>query len=599
MFALPRTLSKYAVLAFVLGFSVTAQAQEVRLNAPGLDSDLADRMRANSLLFREPEEGTARTGQDIVAAAQADYGRLIGILYEAGYFAPVIEIQLDGREASAISPFAPPAQVQRAVITIRQGPAFRLGRAEIGPLDSNTQLPAGFAPGEPATTPLLRATTEAALAGWRARGHATAEVADQRIVARNREAIMDVAITIEPGPLVRFGALLPEGQERMRRARILEIAGLPTGEIYSPAALARAEERLRDTGVFSAVSLQLDDPGPDGTADVTALLSEAPLRRLGAGAELSSDEGLRLTGYWIHRNLLGGAERLRLDAEVSGIRDATTDPDFLASATYTRPATFTPDTALELSTTVFRFDERLYLLEGIDLQAGLIHRLTDTIEISGGVGLSLLRAEDAFGARNWIRLTLPLGATYDNRDDALDTRAGAYADVTLTPFFTVDGEPGVRTTIDGRGYLGFGAENRSRLAARVQIGSVVGGDIRDIPPDELFLSGGSGTVRGQAYQSLGAVQNGQNSGGRAFLGLSGEFRQDIGETNLGLVGFVDAGYVAADAFGSGNSEWHAGAGLGVRYTTPFGPIRVDLATPIRGGGIGEDLYLYIGIGHAF
>jgi translocation and assembly module TamA len=72
----------------------------------------------------------------------------------------------------------------------------------------------------------------------------------------------------------------------------------------------------------------------------------------------------------------------------------------------------------------------------------------------------------------------------------------------------------------------------------------------------------------------------------------------LGESNLGLVLFADAGFVGADA-GFGNGDWHAGAGLGIRYDTPFGPIRVDIATPVRGGGVGEDIFLYIGIGQAF
>ena len=581
--------------------SLPVAAQDVTLSAPGATEEIIARLRANALLLRQPEEGTVRTGGDITAAARADYGRLIGILYEEGYFAPVIEIRLDGRDAAGISPFSAPASVARVEIAVDTGPAFRLGRAEIGPLASDTILPEGFHPGEAATTPLLRATTRAALDGWRARGHATAEVGNQQITAQNRAAILDVAIRVDPGPVITFGTLIPEGQARMRIERILQIAGLPVGEVYSPETLERAEERLRDTGAFSAVSLQLRDPRAGDIADVTAILAEAPLRRLGFGAELASDEGLRLSAYWLHRNLLGGAERLRFDASISGIsiEDPVDGVDGELRARFERPATFGPDTSLAVAGALVYLQEPTFDLQGIGLEATLTRRLSDTVTIDGGIGLAFSRIDDAFGGRDVTRLTLPLGAIYENRDDPIDARAGAYANLTLEPFQALGGSGGARFTLDGRAYWGLGTEERTRLAARVQLGSLFGGDLIDIPPDDLFFSGGSGTVRGQAYRSLGALQGGLPAGGRGFAGLSGEVRHDIGDTNFGIVGFADAGYVSEGAWGDGSAEWHAGIGIGLRYATAFGPIRVDLATPANGDNAGQEVYLYIGIGQAF
>ncbi|PWK61619.1 autotransporter assembly complex protein TamA [Roseicyclus mahoneyensis] len=596
-FALIRATIAAAAVAMA---PLAVSGQEVTLRAPSASEDLIDRLRANALLLRTPEEGTVRTGQDITAAARADYGRLIGILYEQGFFAPVITIRLDGRDAAGISPFDAPAQVTRVEIDIETGPPFLLGRAEIGPLAANTDLPDGFRPGETATTPLLRATTRAALEGWQNQGHATADVASQQITAQNRAAILDVAIRVDPGPVITFGSLIPEGQQRMRVERILEIAGLPTGEVYSPAALERAEERLRDTSVFSAVALRLRDPEAGDVADVTATLAEAPLRRLGFGAELASDEGLLLSAYWLHRNLLGGGERLRFDLEIAGIQEFEGDGvDAEFRARFERPATFTPDTSLAVEGALVFLQEPTFTIQGIGVEASLTHRLSRTVTVAGGVGLTYSEIEDGLGARDITRFTLPLRATYENRDDPIDARGGAYADLTLTPFQVIGGGGGARFTLDGRGYWGLGAEERTRLAARVQLGSLFGGDLIDIAPDDLFYSGGSGTVRGQAYRSLGALQGGVPSGGRGFVGLSGEVRHDIGDTNFGIVGFADAGYVSEGAWGDGAADWHAGVGLGLRYATPFGPIRIDLATPASGNNAGTEAYLYIGIGQAF
>lgn len=582
--------------------SPVAMAQDVRLSAPGAEEALLDRLRAASLLLREAEG--PRTAQDLVAAARADYGRLVAALYSAGHFAPVVRISLDGREAARIPAFGEPVSVSQVTITVEPGPVFRLGAAEIGPLATDTDLPGDFRTGGPASTGLLREATAAAIDGWRAAGHATAAVAGQDITARNPDAVLDVRVRIDPGRPVRFGQLVPAGQDRMRPERILEIAGLPDGAAFSPDTLERVEGRLRDTGVFSAIALEEGDVGPDGRMDIAATLVESPLRRFGAGAEISTDDGARISAYWLHRNLFGGAERLRIDGVISGIGSEGVSTqelrgvDATLGLRFSRPATFTADTTFYAEAFASRLDEPAFTLTTIGAEAGVEHRFTRLLTGSLGLGVSYFDIEDGFDDRDVVLVTLPAGLTWDRREDPLDARRLFYVGAEVTPFASDNGNAGARALVDARVYLGFGEERSSRVASRLQIGSVVGGDIAAIPPSFLFFSGGAGTVRGQEYQSLGATQDGRASGGRGFLGLSTEFRQDIGETNFGLVAFADAGFIGADSLG-GSGDWHAGAGLGLRYDTPFGPIRVDLATPVRGAGVGEDIYLYIGIGHAF
>lgn len=594
------SLRRVLVLAGVLGvLGGGATAQTVTLSAPGASDDVVERLESNSLLLRAPEEGTERSAQDIVAAARADYGRLIGVLYEESYFAPVIQILLDGRDAAEISPFDTPPNINAVTIVVETGPSFRLGQADIAPLAPGTEIPSDFAPGERATTPLLRRTTRAALDGWRNQGHATADVDQQSITARVNDAIIDARIRLAPGPVATFGNLIPEGQERMRVERIIEIAGLPTGEVYAPEALRRAEERLRDTGVFSAVSLTERALGPNNTLDITALLDEAPLRRIGIGVEAATDDGVGVTAFWLHRNLLGGGERLRFDGAISGMGLGDDGVDFELSARLDRPATFTPDTTLSFELDIFYLDDPQFTSQGIGGVVSLSHRLSESITVNGGIGLSFNDISDDLGSRQITLLTFPLGVTYDTRDEPLDARSGAYVDLDATPFLPLGDGGGARLNVDSRAYLGLGETARTRLAGRVQAGTLFGSNIADIPPDFVFFSGGSGTVRGQEFQSLGITDSGDTVGGRGFIGLSGEVRHDIGETNFGVVGFADAGLITENAFFGGESEIHAGAGLGIRYATPFGPIRVDLATPIGSSDGGTDLFLYIGIGQAF
>ncbi len=575
---------------------------EVQLDVSDGPEELAEDLRAASLLVAADENPEATT-QDVIAAARADYARLVGVLYENGYFGPVVSIRVNGREAANLSPFSAPSAIRSLDIRVNPGRSFTFGRAEIGPLAPGETPPEGFRSGEAAATPVLREAAEAGITGWRQAGHATAAVTGQQITARQAQAILDAQIRLNPGPRVQFGELIPQGHVRMREDRIREIAGLPTGEVFDPEELDRAAERLRRTGTFRSVSLEERPPDANDVMDIAATLPEAPLRRFGLGAEIASSDGATLSGYWLHRNLRGGAERLRFDAEISGLGGDSGGADWSLAGRYERPGTLTPDTNLVFEADLQRLDESTFTEDLFEVQAGFDHIFSDQLDGSIRFGLRISEIEDGFGSRRVTLATVPIGLTYDSRDNALDARRGYYAELGLTPFLVLEGTGdggGLRSSLDARAYLGLGPEARTRLAGRVQLGSVDGGDITDLPPDFLFYSGGGGTVRGQPFRSLGAVQNGVASGGRGFAGLSAEIRTDLNE-QFGLVAFADGGYVTTGSlFDSGSaSEWHAGAGLGLRYNTAIGPIRLDVATPVSGDNTGERVFFYIGLGHTF
>jgi len=154
----------------------------------------------------------------------------------------------------------------------------------------------------------------------------------------------------------------------------------------------------------------------------------------------------------------------------------------------------------------------------------------------------------------------------------------------------------VRLYGDARGYRSFN-NGRIVLAGRLQLGSILGSELDETYPDFLFYSGGGDTVRGQPYQSLGVkLSNGLTAGGRGFAGTMLEVRARFTDT-LGGVLFTDAGFLSSDSLG-GDGEWHAGAGIGVRYATPIGPLRFDVAFPVE-GDTGDGVQIYIGIGQAF
>ncbi|WP_238381123.1 autotransporter assembly complex protein TamA [Alkalilacustris brevis] len=569
----------------------------IRFSAPGADEALVEALRGASPLLQARREGV-NDPQELFAIANSEYGRQVGALYAAGHYSGVVEVRIDGREAAAFSPLELPQDIREISITVHPGPAFTFARAEVVPMAPGTDLPEEFAPGRTARSPIIRDTAQAVVDGWRAQGHAKATEAESRITADHRDATLDALLRFTPGPQLRFGRLIVEGNERTRAERVRQIAGLPEGEVFNPEAIERAARRLRRTGTFGSVAMsESDDIGADDTLDITATLIEAPLRRIGFGAELDTVEGVRLSAFWLHRNLLGGAERLRLDGEIGRIGASSGGRDYRFAARFSRPATFTPETTLSFGGELRTVDVDDYdsILGTVDV--GVTHFFSDRLTGEAGIAYLRERTEDAAGRRTRSTLALPIGVNWDRRDSDTNATSGTYIDARATPFLGLTGaDSGAQFRLDGRAYYGVGAGRGFVLAGRVQLGSVVGASIEGTPRDYLFYSGGGGTVRGQPYRSLGVNVGGVGSGGRSFAALSAEVRARVTE-NIGVVGFADAGLVGDGSFG-GNAGWHAGAGLGVRYATGIGPIRLDVGFPVR-GDTGDGAQLYIGIGQAF
>jgi translocation and assembly module TamA len=562
---------------------------------------LGDALRGGSLLHEQAlSDDNPPSAAEILAAAQADYKRLLAVLYDNGYFSSAIKITLDGREAASIPPVQPPSAVSQVMINIEPGSKFQFGRAHIAPVTQDTEIPEGFAEGKTASLGVLTRTVAAGVSGWRAQGHAKAALTKQELTADHTALRIHADLTLEPGPRLRFGPLLVEGASDVRRERIIDIAGLPEGEVFSPDEIRLSTERLRRTGAFGAVALsEAELIGPDGTLPITAQITDASKRRLGFGAELSTLEGLTVSAYWLHRNFFGGAERLRLEAEVSGIGGNSGGTDYMLGARFERPATFNEDTDFYALAQFEQLDEVSYFARQIDLETGIRRIASPERTYALGLGLVTAETRDAFGESKYTLLTLPLSAELDYRDKRLNAKEGFYLKAEATPFYALSGsDNGIRTFVDARGYKTFGTTRPVTFALRGQFGSVYGPSLSDAPADYLFYSGGGGTVRGQEYQSLVVPVGTDTIGGRSFLGLAGEVRLGVTE-NIGIVGFADAGYIGEEQFYDGSGTWHSGAGLGLRYNTAIGPIRLDVAVPTSGPKTDENYQIYIGIGQSF
>ncbi|WP_417718896.1 autotransporter assembly complex protein TamA [Salipiger sp.] len=597
-------MPRFSLSAFGLAVCIVSAPaygfDALNFDTPGMDEDLRSQLKSNAALT-EAQADNRSAGADVLAAALSDYGILLETLYAAGYYGGTVSIRIDGREAADIALLSTPETVTRVDVTVTTGPKFKFGETNVAPVTPETEMPEGFKRGQTARAPLIGDAADAAIEGWRADGHAKAEIAAQRVTANHVDHLINVNLRVAPGPELRFGRLVTVNDSYVRTAALRRIAGLPSGERFDPDELKRVSNRLTRTGAFSSVTLrEAETPNADGTLDIELTVTDAKPRRFGFGAELSSLEGLTLSTFWLHRNVAGGAERFRIDAEVSDISNSVDGIDASITARLEVPGAVGPDTDAYFQAAISREREPAYDLDSLELAAGLTRRYNEDLTAEIGIGYQFSKTKDDLGTREFHLVTLPLSLTYDKRDNDLDPRNGYYISADATPFADVagDGGSGLRLYGDLRGYYGLGEADRTVLAGRLQIGSVIGPSITETQPDFLFYSGGAGTVRGQPYQSLDIdLGGGISSGGLSFIGFSGEIRQDVGKS-FGVVAFADIGYVGEDQVPGSNGDWHAGAGLGVRYQTGLGPLRFDVAAPV-GGDTGKGVQIYLGIGQSF
>uniref|UniRef100_UPI0040571980 autotransporter assembly complex protein TamA n=1 Tax=Devosia polycyclovorans TaxID=3345148 RepID=UPI0040571980 len=564
---------------------------------------------ASALLADEAEPASGAAG--LIAKARGDYRRLLAALYGEGYYGGTVSIRIAGREAASLPPDTDLPDPVDVTIAVTAGPLFRFGDVAIvnqapptaDPYDQ-VDLPVlrGYGVGEVARSAVILRAEQLALEAWRQQGYAKAEIASRDVVADHATNTVAATITVNPGRLAAFGPVRVSGTTRMNPDFVAQQTGLAVGQEYDPDDLGRAQKRLDRLEVFRAARLEAAESiGSDGLLPYELIVEELPGRRFGVGATYSTVDGLGLEGYHLWRNLFGQAERLRLDARVASIAWPldTAQFDYFIGGTFTKPGFYHPDVDLVATISAERTIYPKYTETSAGGRVGLSWFFSDELTFEGGASVEIARFDDAFGTRDFHTAGLYAGVIYDGRDSSIDPTEGWYAAANIEPYFDLRGSnPGARLVVEGRTYFGFGENDPYVLAGRLKAGAVVGPALADIPPDKLFFAGGGGSVRGYAFKSIGVDDGrGNVTGGRYLLEGSLEARAKVTD-DIGVVGFVDGGYVAADRF-PGLEDLRLGAGIGVRYYTGLGPLRLDLAVPLNRRAGDPDYAIYAGIGQAF
>lgn len=588
------------VVADPLSYAVTIEVT----NDP--EGTLRSELEAASQLVQGADRPVAGS-IGLIQRANGDFEQLIAALYENARYGGEVRILLDGKRLADLPPDSDlrgtdPVPVR---ILVDPGKQFRFGDVAIRDVDGGAYAAdaQGLTTGQLAKSTVILDAEKALVRDLEKNGHPFAEVSSRDIVADHARGVIDVSLTLEAGPIAPFGQTAVDGADSVDAEFIARMTGIPAGEQYDPVALAAAEKRLRALEVFSTVSVRGSDSlSADGTVPVQVTVAERKHRFLGAGATYSSTDGGGLEAYWGHRNLFGRAEKFRIEGSVSSLGETAEAEDMTwrGAMLFEKPGVLGPASKFTSKLEVEQENPDAYRRFSVTGAVGITYELTAEQTVSAGVDVEYAKLTDSFNVDlETITVALPLEYVRDTRDNKLNPTTGTRLALLVEPAYEINGGASfVKLRAEASAYRALDDSKRFVLAGRLAAGSIYGADLAAIPANRRFYAGGGGSVRGYGYQDIGPVDaNGKPTGGRSFIETSAEVRIGITDT-IGIVPFVDAGLVSAGQNFS-DTEFKAGAGLGLRYATPFGPLRIDVAVPLNKGPTDPDYGIYAGIGQAF
>ncbi|MEO1745499.1 MAG: autotransporter assembly complex family protein [Pseudomonadota bacterium] len=565
---------------------------------------VTDAVRTASQIWigrNDPVGGSAA----LISRAQADYRRILAALYAEGFYAGSISIRINGVEADQLAVGDELVDGVQVAIDVQPGRAFRFGEADIVNTPDGWTRPELFQPGQVARAPAIRDAARSAVDGWRDQGHALAKLDEERITARHSQQLLDVRLGINPGPIAYLAPVDVDGTERVDAAFVKRMTGLEAGAIYSPRQLEQAIKRIERLGVFSVQRFEEGEAlNANGQLPISLVVEERKPRRIGIGGTVSTVDGLGVEAFWLHRNLFSRAERLRLDAAVSGIGSTFDYRQFTygLNGSFQKPGFVTIDTRLEVDAFARRETNETYEATSGGGSVGFSHIASDRFQFGANVFARYGEFErvDDGNLRGFTTAGVEGTILYDTRDKPLDASEGFFAEAQVTGFHEFNfSNSGARFDGEVRYYQRFTESDRFVLAARLRAGSIFGLPVDETPDDMLFYAGGGGSVRGYGFRNIAVIEaDGTQRGGRSRAETSLEARMRFTE-RLGAVAFMDAGSVSDGAGFNDIDDWRVGVGAGLRYDTGLGPLRLDVAFPLNRRDGDPFVGIYAGIGQAF
>jgi translocation and assembly module TamA len=555
------------------------------------DSALLSTLEAASQLI-ELENRPPPTPARLNFRIEEDLARFNAVLHSESYYDATLRSEIDTDETPA-----------KVVIHIETGRRYRLSSYEIV-YEGLTPPPEklrpdmerlGLEPRMPARGPRIAAAGQLWVVLMTQRGYPFARVVDRKSVINRDTKTMSVVLRVDAGAPARFGPVTISGLEQLDPVYVRRLLTWEQGETYDSRKIEEVRRRLSQTRIFASIGIQPDTELDDqDELPITINLAEGPPRTIGFGVNYSTDVGPGGSVFWEHRNIFGQGESLRFTITGSEIEQSL-------EASVRKPTYPGRKQALIFNVELSNEETDAFDARTASALAAIESRYLEDWLMTAGLAPEFSDVEEMGDKEKFLLLGLPITGTQDRRNDRLNPTRGTRLNLTLTPYLGLgdDNPDWITGTAEGSGYLAVDEDRRFVLANRAKVGFLFGADNEDLPASKRFYAGGGGSIRGYEFQSVGDLDRFNDPiGGRSVIEVSSEFRMRVTE-QIGVVPFVDGGTVYQEAYPDFSNTFRWAAGLGLRYFTGFGPVRLDVAFPIHKRDSDDTYQFYISFGQAF
>jgi translocation and assembly module TamA len=551
--------------------------------------------------LRAGQEESANAAQ-IDRRAREDAELLAELLRAAGYYDALVETR--------VAPAGGGGGLN-VVLQAEPGPLYRFAEVRLPGIDEAGEDEAALrqAFGVEADDPVNAARVETGAAALQValgeRGYAFAEVGALDVTVDHESRTAVLVLPVNPGGSRVFGRILIEGTSPFDAEHVGTIARFDPGDPYRTALVEDLRRALIATGIVGSVNLRPVANEQTRAVDLIVGLEPAPMRTVAGEVGYGTGEGLRLQASWQHRNLIPpeGAVTFR---GVAGTREQLLGASLRRNNFRRRDQVLTAQVAAS-HLNRDAYDARSFLMGvGLERQSNIVWQKQWT----WSVGADLIATDErdvsidlgTTRRRTFFIAALPGTLSYDGSNDLLDPTSGYRLSGRLSPELSLQGSAFgyAKAQVDGSFY--HPASDRVTIAGRARFGTIFGASRDRIAPSRRFYAGGGGSVRGFGFQELGPRDPVFDDpiGGRSLaeFALEARIRVNALGDNLGIVPFIDAGNIYTSPLPD-VTDLRFGAGVGIRYHTRFGPIRVDLGTPLdrrRGDPV---VAVQVSLGQAF
>jgi translocation and assembly module TamA len=593
--AAPTKRKGHAVAVTVGDIRYTVQVEG--LGSVGDSEELLRAFRQQSAL--EAERKDPANAAQIGRRANADADLLTQLLRADGYYDAAVEPRTE-KVGNALS----------VVLTADPGSQYHFASVDLPGLDSAgpeaARLRDSFAvkAGDPVVATDVIAAGVSLTTALGEQGYAGATLGDQDIEVNHQTHLATLVLPVNPGPVARFGSIHVSGRPAFSASHVALIARFKRGDPFQRSKLDDLRRALVATTLIANADIQVVPVQGGKAVDINVRLEPAPQHTIAGELGYGTAQGARLEVSWTDRNFFNpeGALTLRgiagTNEQLLGVqvrrsnfamRDQTLNLQF--SASHQKYAAYTAKT-VDLTAYIERQSNFIWHKKWTWSYGG---EWLGTIE--RGVFSSALTKT----TRRFLIAAVPLSLGYDGSDSLLDPTTGFRLSGRVSPEISFHGGHFSygRAQFDASAYHPVGG--RVVVAGRVRLGTIFGSSLFNVAPSRRLYAGGGGSVRGYGYQQLGPKDlDGDPIGGRGLAEFALEARVRLKQLggNLGIVPFFDGGTLTSSARPDFR-HWRTAAGLGVRYYSLFGPIRVDVGVPLNRQTGDGPFAVTVSLGQAF